>query len=103
MHAVTICDGMVPGTKTKRFTIENLTERMTVREIIRARIHQEVQDYNQTLPELHFGLVQPTEAGRTLNGCQIRKPKPINGEPRFRTAADRIQDETITRPIGRTA
>ncbi len=32
------------GQKTNTFTLECLTERMTVRELIRARIYLEVQD-----------------------------------------------------------
>jgi hypothetical protein len=89
-HAVTIYDETVPGTKTKRFTLENLTERMTVREIIRARIYQEVQDFNQKLPELFNGLVQPTDAERTLNGFKFSKPRPLNWERQYHTAVEQF-------------
>ncbi len=45
--ALTIHDETSSGQKSNTFTLECLTERMTVREVIRARIHQEVRDYNQ--------------------------------------------------------
>lgn len=45
--ALTIHDEASSGQKGNAFTLVYLTERMTVREVIRARIHQEVQDYNQ--------------------------------------------------------
>jgi hypothetical protein len=34
---------------------------MTVREVIRARIYQEVQDYNQKTPEYFRGLVEQND------------------------------------------
>ena len=43
---LTIHDATSSGEKTHSFTLECLTERMTVRELLRARIYQEVQDYN---------------------------------------------------------
>ena len=48
---ITIHDETSSGQKTHSFTLECLTERMTVRELIRARIYQEVQDYNTREPE----------------------------------------------------
>jgi len=37
--------------------IDFLTERVTVREIIRSRVYQEVEDYNRRKPETFRGLV----------------------------------------------
>src|SRR5262245_34559428 len=49
--------------------LEFPTERITVRELIRERVYQEVQDFNRKSREQTFrGLVQPTDAERTLNG-----------------------------------
>lgn len=56
---LTIHDESSSGQKTNTFTLDCLTERMTVRELIRARIYQEVQDYN------HVFL--PFEGDRTLS------------------------------------
>ena len=49
--------------------LEFPTERITVRELIRERVYQEVQDFNLKSDEQVFrGLVQPTDAERVLNG-----------------------------------
>ena len=58
-----------------------------MREIIRARIWQEVQDYNTLQRAVAFnGLVQPTEAETRLNGPQAKAFKPIDWEKQFETA-----------------
>ena len=79
---LTICDETPSGQKTRVFTLDSLTERMTVRELIRARIYQEVQDYNQRQPEAFTGLVQPSDAEKVLNGFKLKARRQINwGRP----------------------
>ena len=80
---LTIHDETASGTKTNTFTLDCLTETMTVRELIRARIYQEVQDYNQREPERFRGLVEPGEAERTLNGFKLRQKRKIDWEAQF--------------------
>lgn len=58
---LTVHDETTSGTKTNTFSLDCLTERMTVREVIRARIYQEVQDYNQKMPEYFRGLVEQND------------------------------------------
>ena len=53
---------------------------MTVHELIRARIYQEVQDYNQHEPEYFRGLVEPTAAERVLNGYKLKAKRKIDWE-----------------------
>ena len=48
---LTFTDETANGTKLRSFTLESLSEEMSAREIIRARIYQEVQDYNLNQPE----------------------------------------------------
>src|SRR3712207_1286847 len=50
------------GGDSGEFTLEVLTERITLRELIRTRVHQEVRDYNLRQPEYFRGLVQPSGA-----------------------------------------
>jgi len=85
---LTIHDETTSGDKTHTFTLECLTERLTVRELIRARIYQEVQDYNQRQPEYFRGLVQPTEAERVLNGYKLRARRQINWQEQYERALD---------------
>ena len=67
-------------------TLDCLTERMSIRELIRARIYQEVQDFNTKQPEYFRGLVQPTEAERVANGYKLKGRKTINWEEQFAKA-----------------
>src|SRR5262249_20876845 len=84
--ALTIHDETSSGQKTHTSTLECLTERMTVRELIRSRIYQEVQDYNQKQPEFFRGLVEPTDAERMLNGWKLSSRKQIDWEKQFERA-----------------
>lgn len=63
-----ITDETLSGQKVQSFTLHSLSERLSAREIIRARIWQEVQEHNASERATAFhGLVQPTEAERRLN------------------------------------
>ena len=83
---LTIHDETASGQKTHTFTLACLMERMTVRELIRARIYQEVQDYNQKQPEYFRGLVEPTAAERVLNGYKLKARRQIDWEEQFKRA-----------------
>ncbi|MFD5517766.1 hypothetical protein [Streptomyces sp. NPDC127066] len=55
-------------------------ERLTVRELIRRRVFQEVAEYNADMPEVFQGLVQPENTERVLNGYALRTPRRIDPE-----------------------
>lgn len=88
MTTLLIHDETSSGQKTNSFTLDCLTERMTVRELIRARIYQEVQDYNQKEPEYFRGLVEPTQAERTLNGFKLKAKRKIDWQDQFQRACE---------------
>ena len=83
---LTVHDETTSGQKTNTFTLECLTERMTVRELLRARIYQEVQDYNQKEPEYFRGLVEPTNAERVLNGYKLTAKRKIDWQEQYNRA-----------------
>lgn len=85
---LTIHDETSSGQKTHSFTLECLTERMTVRELLRARIYQEVQDYNTREPEYFRGLVEPTQAEHTLNGYRLRERRQLDWQEQFQRATE---------------
>src|SRR6266550_9200894 len=85
---LTIHDETTSGQKTNTFTLDCLTERMSVRELIRARIYQEVQDYNQREPEYFRGLVEPTAAERVLNGYKLKARRKIDWQEQFKRALE---------------
>ena len=83
---LTIHDETTSGQKTNTFTLDCLTEKMTVRQLIRARIYQEVQDYNQKEPDYFRGLVELTDAERVLNGCKLKARRKIDWQAQYERA-----------------
>ena len=86
MTQLTVRDETTAGEKTGEFVMDLLTERITVRELIRSRVYQEVQDYNQKEPEYFRGLVEPTLAERTLNGFKLKAKRKIDWQEQFKSA-----------------
>jgi hypothetical protein len=72
----------------KGFTLDVLTERITVGDLIRTRVYREVRDYNLCQPEYFRGLVQPTDTERTLNGFKLRPGRIIDPEKQFERAIE---------------
>lgn len=90
---LTIRDETAIGSVTNELTLDVLSESITVRELIRSRVYQEVQDYNlrqrQGNDATFRGLVTPTDAERALNGTvRLRKPREIDWKEQFDKAAD---------------
>ena len=88
---LTVSDQTVTGKTTHSVTLEFPTERTTVRELIRSRVYQEVQDYNRRKPETFQGLVRPTEAEQTLNGFKLRAGREIDWKRQFEKACDAFE------------
>ncbi len=76
------------GGGNEEFTLDVPTERITVRELIRARVYGEVRDYNHRQPEYFRGLVQPTDAERTLNGFKVQRRRRIDPHKQFEGAIE---------------
>jgi hypothetical protein len=74
------------GDDDRGFTLDLPEERITVRELIRTRVYQEVHDYNLDQPEYFQGLVQPSDAERSLNGFKMRRRRRIDPEKQFELA-----------------
>jgi hypothetical protein len=74
------------GDEDRDFELDVLKSRISVRELIRTRVANEVRDYNLRQPEYFRGLVQPTDAERSLNGSKIRKGRRIDPEKQFELA-----------------
>ena len=73
------------------FPLSFPTERITVRELIRERVFQEVQDYNLRQPEFYCGLVKPSDAEQTLNGFRLTKKQLIDWEQQFDKALEAFE------------
>ncbi len=93
---LTIRDEETSGKTVREFSLECLTERITVRELIRSRVYQEVKDHNtkRNLSEFQ-GLVQPTDAERTLNGYRLKHPRQVDWKQQFETALRAFEQNQI--------
>ncbi|MGW7672234.1 hypothetical protein ACWGJX_34835 [Streptomyces sp. NPDC054775] len=78
MATVTFRDETATGKPVAAWGIAGLPERMTVRELIRLRVREEVARHNSR-PSTHFnGLVRPDDAEVELNGYRLREPRRID-------------------------
>lgn len=80
---LTVKDETTTGESLEAITLEFLTDTITVRELIRERVFQEVKDYNAKGGDTFRGLVQPTDTERTLNGYRMKKPRHVEWEPQL--------------------
>ena len=92
---LTIRDETATGELLGETVLEFLTERITVRELIRSRVYQEVKDYNTKRPEYFRGLVQPSDAEKTLDGYKIRKARQVNWKAQFEAAVEAFEQNRI--------
>ncbi|TDU81145.1 hypothetical protein EI77_00447 [Prosthecobacter fusiformis] len=96
-----VIDETLSGERVRAFTIESINERLPVREIIRARIWQEVQDYNsQARITTFWGLIQPTEEETRLNGKLGAIFKPVNWERQYKAALKAFETNGFFMLIG---
>ncbi|WP_420035236.1 hypothetical protein ACN2WE_25255 [Streptomyces sp. cg28] len=81
MGRVTFVDETTAGDRGTAFGLEIAEERLTVRELIRRRVFQEVSEFNaRTSDQVFQGLVQPEHTERVLNGYALRTPRRIDPE-----------------------
>lgn len=88
---VIVRDETATGTPVHEFPLQFSSERITVRELIRERVYQEVSEYNfrsRREGGVFRGLVQPTATERTLNGFKVPKGRDIDWEAQFARAID---------------
>lgn len=72
---LTLKDTTLTGDILNQIKIAVKNERTTVKDLIAARVEAEVKVYNDKLPEYFNGLIQPTNAEKTLNGFKLRNRK----------------------------
>ncbi|MDH6139904.1 hypothetical protein P3T35_001904 [Kitasatospora sp. GP30] len=80
MAIVMFVDETTAGDRSDGWDLEIAEERLTVGELIRRRVFQEVAEYNARTPQVFQGLVQPDDAERVLNGYVLRTPRRIDPE-----------------------
>lgn len=94
---LTIRDESTAGSVYDERPLELPSERLTVRELIRERVYQEVQDYNLAESGKTFrGLVQPSETERVLNNhrpeYRFKQRRTIDWKEQFEKAAEAFEN-----------
>jgi hypothetical protein len=92
---LTIRDETLSGDPLREWALEVAEEKITVRELIRSRVYQEVQDYNVKQSQVYHGLVQPEDAEKTLNGWKLKKPRLLDWKQQFERAVEGFENDRI--------
>lgn len=92
-HSITLTvrDENFAGKVLQEVLIGFNSETVTVKEIIEARVRQEVAAYNERMSGMYNGLVEPGDAEKTINGYKLRARKPIDAEKQVYVALDAFQ------------
>lgn len=88
MAPVTILDEAPSGQKFASRRINFTSPTITLRELIRQRIREEVEEFNRKQTDVFLGLIEPTDAERVLNGYRLRKPRQIGWEDQCEKAVE---------------
>ena len=78
-----------PGTgKTAARPLVLASRKITLRDLIRERIYQEAQRYNENETIYFNGLVEPSDVERTLNGYKMRIRRQVDWQEQFERALE---------------
>lgn len=89
MPTVTIRDETTTGGPSAReWALELLTDRITVRELIRSRVHQEVKDHNARASQTYTGLVRPVAGEAGPGGWRMKPGARIDWKAQFEKAIE---------------
>lgn len=85
---LTVHDETATRTRTHSLTLEMLSADVSVRELIRSRVYQEVQDFNRASANstVFRGLVQPSDTEKILNGVKPSQKRALDWEKQYETA-----------------
>ena len=85
---IAIKDETFAGDILNEIELEFASELVTVKDIIEARVLEEVRRYNDKRPEFFNGLVEPSDAERTLNGFKLKNKRAVDAEKQVYIALD---------------
>lgn len=108
---ITIKDETFAGKILNEITLKFNSELITVKDVIEQRVIQEVENYNEKQSGYFNGLIEPTEAEKTINGYKLKPKKIIDAEQQVYVAleaflkngyfvlVDNIQSENLNQEI----
>lgn len=97
---LTIRDETAAGQTLHQWSLEFLTERVTVRELIRSRVYQEVQDYNLRQPTVFRGLVRPADAQVQPDGVRLPHGRQVDWKAQFENACAAFEQNRVLILLG---
>ena len=86
--ALKVRDETSSGEITMEFELTVLSEKISIRDLIKQRVFDEVDNYNKNAPDMFRGLVQPSESEKSVNGFKLKKRKKIDREKQYQMAID---------------
>lgn len=95
---VLVRDETTSGERSDAIQLTFPVEQITVRELIRERVYQEVDDFNRKASDntvAFRGLVQPTDAEKVLNGVRPRSKRTIDWKAQFDEACKAYERNRI--------
>ena len=88
---LTVFDVTTGGKRIGQCKLEISTEHVSVRELIRSRVYQEVMDFNVNRPNVYLGLVQPNQVETELNGREVPKTRQIDWRTQYEAAIEAFE------------
>jgi hypothetical protein len=83
---VVVTDAGTTGGETARLLLRGVPSPLTLRELIRFRVREEVARYNANPAPRFSGLVQPSDAEADLNGYRRPRSRRLDWEAQAETA-----------------
>lgn len=91
MATLVVHDETATGRPVSRISLPDLPATITVRELVRLRVREEVARHN-ALPQAVFaGLVRPLEAEVVANGYRLKSPRRLDWEKQADIAVDAFE------------
>ncbi len=98
LTSLIIRDESLSGETLAEMTVDFPSEQITVNELIRSRVYQEVRESNARTaahPQEPLELVPPTATELALNGPRTSGPTPVHWQAQFEKALDAFRARQI--------
>jgi len=79
------------GKTEHTFTVHVSGEKISIRELIRQRVTQEVEEFNSRQRAVFRMLVQPNDTERTLNGFKFHEPRFVDPITQYEKAIEAFE------------
>lgn len=94
-NQIDVYDQTTCGSSSRSITLEFLTDQITVEELIRSRVYQEVKDFNTSKPERYNGLVRPAFVEAALQSGKPIRHEHVDWKAQFEMAIEAFESKKI--------